>query len=230
MKYFLLLTTVFACVATADTMMFATPPGTTIAGAGAVSANAMFTTTAGTLTIVLNNLQANETDDGQAISDLEFQFAGPLAGTTTLASDTGTTVSVSNKTPTFGGSISAGWGFGSYNSGFIVCIICGSTGVTPPYQTSPPSHLILGPGPYTNANSSIDNHSPYINQTLTITISNPNITTATDISNVVFSFGTTFGSDVQAQVVTPEPSGVLLLSLIAVPLAFWRLKSRLQRG
>lgn len=226
MRKILLLAACSACIASADTMIFQTPPGSTISGSGSVAARAYFTTGAGTLTISLVDLLANPTDDGQTISDLEFQVVGGLSGTTTMTSDIGQTITIGGGTGTTGTTGTANWGFGAYNSGFITCIICPTSPLSqPPNPTAPPSDLIVGPGPYSNANASFTSHDPYINQTLTITISNMNITTTTQISNVVFSFGTQFGSTVGGIVLTPEPSGALLLSLMIVPFAVWRLRS-----
>jgi hypothetical protein len=61
-----------------------------------------------------------------------------------------------------------------------------------------PSDLIIGPGPYDNANGSIDGngpHNPFINQSATFTATDPSITDATTITDVVRSFGTQFGVD-----------------------------------
>lgn len=187
-------------------MLFTTPPGAIVGGVS-VSASALFQTTAGQLTIVLSNTMANITSDSAAVSGLEFDFDPAVTGTTTLASDTGTTISVSNHVGTPDSTvIDAGWAFGTFNSEDILCIICQAT-LMPPYHTAPPSHLILGPGPYTNANSSIDNHSPFMNQSVTFTITNPNITANTQIADVLIRFSTTFADseEINGLSTTPEP-------------------------
>jgi hypothetical protein len=216
-----------ALAANAKQILFSTDPSATMGG-NPVSASALFTTSSGQLTIVLSNLLANETSDGQAISGLEFNLSQILAGTGTLT-DTGTTVSVSNHVGTPDSTVvDAGWAFGTYNSENILCIICQS-GLTPPDHTAPPSHLILGPGPYTNANGSITAHSPYMDQTVTFTINNSSITENTDISGVIFKFGTNFSDSTQttgipsdpghSEAVTPEP-GTLALAGIPALLLF----------
>ena len=83
-----------------------------------------------------------------------------------------------------------------------------------------PATLIIGPGPYTNANGSIrDNnpHNPFINTSATWTLAFAGATAGTVISNVVFSFGTTPGANVPV----PIPAAVWLfgsglLGLIAI--------------
>ncbi len=83
-----------------------------------------------------------------------------------------------------------------------------------------PATLIIGPGPYTNANGSIrDNnpHNPFINTSATWTLAFAGATAGTVISNVVFSFGTTPGANVPV----PIPAAVWLfgsglLGLVAI--------------
>jgi hypothetical protein len=73
--------------------------------------------------------------------------------------------------------------------------------------------LIIGPpaasGNYTAANSSIagnDPHNPFLNQTATFTLALSGVTAATNISNVIFSFGTADGNNVAV----PIPAAVWL--------------------
>ena len=68
-----------------------------------------------------------------------------------------------------------------------------------PTTNPPPSHLIIGAGAYTNANASIAGngpHNPFLDRSATFTISDSTITSATVASDLVFGFGTGFGSDV----------------------------------
>ena len=83
-----------------------------------------------------------------------------------------------------------------------------------------PAGLIIGPGPYTNANGSIndnDPHNPFVDQSATFTFAVTGATADTVISNVLFSFGTTPGTNVGI----PIPAAVWLfgsglLGLIAI--------------
>ena len=192
--------------------IFVTPAGATTGG-GAVNAQATFTASAGSLTITLQNLLANPTDVAQLLSDLDF--AVPLTASTTLTSS-GAFINVNaDHTTTAAGSGSTGWVLSSLGgNNYTLCDICtGAAG---------PSHLIIGPGPYGNANGSIagnNPHNPFINQTATFVLTNSSITANTLVSNVVFSFGTTAGIDVpgvpqQSDIPgVPEPTTASLAGL-----------------
>jgi hypothetical protein len=68
-----------------------------------------------------------------------------------------------------------------------------------------PIDLIIGTGPYTNANSSIIVHDPSIQGTGTFALSALGVTASTQVTGVIFSFGT--GPDTFLPVTTvPEPS------------------------
>src|ERR1051325_2516447 len=130
---------------------------------GPVSAEALLTLdmSAHTLDIALTNLLVNPVSDGQLVSSL---FIGGLAGAPVLAS------SVANQGNPPGSTVSprpggTGWGFGGVAGGYALCIICPGS-LPAPGKTAPPSLLIIGPpdsgGQYSNANSSIFTHSPYL--------------------------------------------------------------------
>jgi hypothetical protein len=169
--------------------IFVTPTGATTSG-GAVNAQATFTASAGSLSVTLVDLFANPTDVAQLLSDLDFTVS--LTGTTTLTSS-GSLITVNaDGSTTAGATGSTGWTFSSLGgNNYTLCDICGGG--------SGPANLIIGPGPYTNANGSIAGngpHNPFINQTATFTLSNSSITADTTVSNVVFSFGTVSGINV----------------------------------
>jgi PEP-CTERM motif len=197
--------------ALADQVTFNTAPGATSAG-GSVSATAIFTVSpSGTLTIQLTNNTVNPGNVGQNISDLSFTIAGR---TGTLSSSTGNTIFVNDNGTTSPGSngVSTGWVLDSSGPNFHLNGLAGSA--------NGPAFTILGaPGPggvYSNANSSIagnDPHNPFLNQQATFTLSIPGLTSATQISGVNFSFGTTAGDDVPGTPGTPvpEPASMLLL-------------------
>jgi hypothetical protein len=79
--------------------------------------------------------------------------------------------------------------------------------------------LIIGPpggATYANANGSIAGnkpHNPFLNQSATFTITAPNVTAATTITGVVFSFGTTEGAVLIPGALVPEPSSLVLGSV-----------------
>jgi len=201
--------------ARAGSITYATPLGSSTPG-GAVDAEAVFTTSAGALTITLTDLQANPTNVGQLLSDLSFTASGTDAlNGASLASSQGQEIAV-NKGGTFstGATVPTGWiPTLSGNSGNLDVLGGGGAG---------PEHLIIGPpdhsGLYSNANGSIAGngaHDPFLNQSATFTITGPNITADTSITGASFSFGTTEGAagyTVTGSAV-PEP-GSLVLALI----------------
>lgn len=197
----------------AQTYTFSTPSGSTDSAGDPVSATATFVVSAGQVVVTLTDNLVNPKDIGQLISDLQFTLSGGgFTGTSTLSSSSGTTIFVNaDGTTTAGSTGKTGWALGTTSSGLILCVICPSN-ITP---TGPvPSQLIIGPplnGVYSAANSSIAGnspHNPFLTNSPTFTVSNSSInsTGSTLVSNVVFSFGTTFGNNVP----TPEPGTLAL--------------------
>ena len=106
----LAIVTLTSAVATkADTVTYVTPTGSSTGG-GPVNARAVLTVNpAGTLTVVLTNLQANPTDVAQLISDFSFTTTGAPTGT--LTSSLGQQINVlAGGTTTLGPTASTGWG------------------------------------------------------------------------------------------------------------------------
>jgi hypothetical protein len=177
-----------------------------------VSANATFTTGAGTLTITLRDTLANPHDVAQVVSDLSFTVGngGSLSGSS-LSSSSGQEITIaSNGTFTLGSTVSTGWG---YTPGKLDVL----------GTSTAPKHLIIGPpgngGTYSNANPSIAGnkpHNPFLNQSATFTITGSGITSDTTITSATFSYGTTEGAATAGGFV-PEP-GSLVLSASGVGL------------
>jgi hypothetical protein len=191
-------------IASATTITFVTPSGSTTSD-GSVSASAVFTTGPGTLTITLNDLLSNPTSVGELLSNLQFALSSSLNGSASMSSSATERTVNSDNSFTEGSMVSTGWAFEA-SGGAIICMICPNNMTTAP--TNPPSHLIIGAGPYTNANGSIAGnrpHNAFLDETATFTISDSAITSATVASDVVFGFGTQFGSDVTGQVSTNAP-------------------------
>jgi hypothetical protein len=202
---------VFAGVANAD-QVFTTPTGAVNPITGQpVAATADFSLSGSTLTITLTNNTAGMVSAGQLLTGLTFTLSDGTG--VSLNNETGDLVNVGSGgvVSPYGGSVDAlGWGFGSTGTNiFELCVIC-SGGVTSPVT---PEQGILGPvsadGKYDNANSSIDGnvpHNPFVSNTATFTLTVPTGVTAKD---VVFTFGTQTGGNVNA----PEPASLLLLGL-----------------
>ena len=192
--------------------IFTTSAGATVSD-GAVDASATFALVNGNqLQITLTDNLANPKSVGQLISDLQFSLSGVTGLSLSSMSSTGITIN-GNHTPTTDGTVNSGWIEGVFGSGFLLCVICAHEDGGDPHdfpKDAAPAELIIGPGPYTNANGSITGnspHNPFLYQTATFTLSGTGITSSTSVSNVVFSFGTQFGSDVTG---TPGGGGVTL--------------------
>jgi len=181
-------------VAHASTVTFATPTGATNPVSGQpVDASATFTTGPGIMSVVLQNLQANPTDVSQLISDLDFTLSTGATTGSGLASLTTPITVAGNGTTTLGTPGSTGWVLNNNVSGGLQLSVLGTT--------AGPSMLIIGPpgpgGVYTNANGSIAGngpHNPFLNETATFTITDANISDATNVTAATFSFGTTAGA------------------------------------
>jgi hypothetical protein len=191
---------------------YVTPMGSN-AGGQPVNVEAIFVTSASTLTITLQNLQANPTSLIQCPSDLIFTVdSGSTLAGSTLTTSSGQEITVNaGGTFTLGSTVATGWPYDP-TAGEVNVLAPGGAG---------PTHLIIGPpGPgnlYSNANGSIAGngpHNPFLNQSASFTITGSGITANTTITSATFSFGTTSGVNVQG-VPVPEPHS-LVLSLTGI--------------
>ena len=200
----LLMISIGAGAAHANSFLFTTPAGSSTSG-GPVSASAMVTTGAGTVTIMLSNLQANITDVAQAISDFAFTLNGG-ATSGTLTASSGQEINIAgNGTFALGSTVSTGWAL----TGLALSVLGTPTG---------PAHLIIGPpaggGTYSAANGSIAGNGPhnaFLNQSATFTLAITGVTAATNVTGATFSFGTTAGVNIPGTPTgTPEPGTLVL--------------------
>lgn len=200
-----------AITAHAGTVTFTTAPGATETGGNPVSASASITTSAGQVGITLSNLLANPTDVAQLLSDFSFTLSGTTSGAT-LFSSSGQEITLgSGGSSSLGSTVATGWILSSPSTGNYLLndLAAGAAG---------PSHLIIGPGPYTSANGSIAGngpHNPFLNGSATFTLNITGVTADTTVSNVVFSFGTTSGDNVPGgsgpNTTIPEPVSLSLV-------------------
>lgn len=179
----------------------------TATGTG-LDVSATVTTGTNSVTITLTNLEANPTSAAQEISGVYITLGSTLT-TDSISSVTGALLNSSFASTT--GNAGAHWGT-SVVSGDKICLE--SAGNCAP--GGQPYDLIIGPGPYTNANPSITNHSPVIDQTATFVLTVAGVNSDTDINGLTFQFGTSEGEVTLTGTPStppsvPEPSSLILL-------------------
>ena len=235
-----------AQIVSAGTITYVTPGGSATTD-GSVDARAVFTLGANDVQITLTNLLENPTADGQLISALTFNVSGATgaASPTTLTTTNSGLISKINS----GGSYSAG----TLDSLTHWQATEASTLINLTTLTfAKPYVLIIGPddtdgfsgtslsgtGLYSNANSSIIQHDPVVLGTATFNIAIAGVTTTSTLSNVVFQFGTTAGNDTVngatgidtfGSPTVPEPSTLVMWSLLAGVFGVGGLRNRLRR-
>src|SRR5215467_8093709 len=153
-------------------------------GDGPESASATVTTGAGTVTVMLSSLITNPTAAGQLVSGIQINLGGGVPATASLSSATGTTINIAP-----GGAVTPGGAithWGATVSGGTIFLATAGTGA----PGGSPINLIIGSGPYTNANPSITRRNPQIQNTGTFNLTTAGVTAATPINSAVFEFGT----------------------------------------
>jgi hypothetical protein len=194
-RFFPLVLVCFAMTAHAGLITYNTASGAT-AGGESVSASAVFNITdANHFTITLNNTIGSISDAGQLLTDLEFK----LAGTVTYLSSSGNFVNIdSSGNASSAGSGATGWIFGNDTTAhsWLLCVICGDG-----FDSGTNNGTIVGNGPYSSANSSINGnsgHNPFLLNGATFNFSTGSslpLDGSNPFSSVVFSFSTAFGVD-----------------------------------
>lgn len=196
----------------AISVTFVTPAGST-QGGQPVDALVTIVTGAGSVSVELQNSQANPISVIQNLSDLSLTF-GDNVGAFSLAGSSGTEVDVAGGgTFTLGPTVATGWALSSPSANQLYLNVLGTL--------VGPAHTVIGPpgGPtYSNANGSIAGngpHNPFLFQSVTFDILAAGVTADTTVTGVVFSFGTAAGNDTPGVPgpgpEVPEPGSVLLL-------------------
>ena len=199
------------------TQCFATDPAVSCAGSSGatgnagtdVNATATFTTGANTVTVVLTNVLADPRSVSQLISGVFFTVSGTASGGGLQT----TNVSFVNVADHGSFSTSAGsttWLLSNAGAAFHLDVL--------PGPASGPANLVIGPpgpdGTYGNANGSIGGnrpHNPFISQTVTFTLALAGVTSATTITDVAISFGTT-----PSTIPIPAAAWLFVSGLIAI--------------
>ncbi len=206
---------VSAQISLADTLTFVTPAGSAFTNTGPVSAQATVTTGNGIVTVNLTNLITNQVDVGQAISDFSINLSGSNLDLTS-SSSSGTQLYVDSV-----GSVSQVGPVTDFlpSSGYT---LAGNTLSINWLGSGNPAYTILGPassnGSYDYANGSIAGnpaHNPFLNGVVTFTFSITGVTSNTNLSGAVFSFGTQAGNNISGDPV-PEPSSLLLIASVVL--------------
>ena len=168
-------------------------------GDGPESASATINTSPTQITIDLSSLIANPTGAGQLVSGIELML-GSTPGSATFGGGTGTLINIApGGAVTPDGTTTTHWGDALVGSNlFVATAGTGSAGGSP-------INLIIGPGPYTNANPSITGRNPSIQNPGHFTINLTGLTGALTVTGVQFEFGT--GPDnTLPGVAVPEPA------------------------
>jgi hypothetical protein len=189
-----------ACASTGQAAVIAYE-ATGSSGGQAVDATALFTTGAGSVTVVLTNLEANPISASQLLSGIVFQFSN-TPSSVALSSDTGQLIDLSGGVATPVAGSPDRWS-AALSSGAVKLS---------PLGGGQPDQLIIGPGPYTNANKGISNFNPQVSRTATFGLTVGGISSTTTITSAKFLFGTKPDATLSGHVVpTPEPASIALL-------------------
>jgi hypothetical protein len=216
-----------AAPAVASTYLYSTPGGAKnpFDNSQPVLATAQFTFTEGELEIVLTNGQQDVRSAGQAISGLSFQVDNRALAFDDIDYAAFGQLTTINK----GGGYTAPAATGEVTSFSrssaipwlpVVAAVCSGARISfNVLSNSVNDHLLIGlPNSsthlYSNANSSIFHHDPFLYNAVTFIVRSDEIHVNPNISNVLVSFGTARGGDVRMSATAdtvPEPGTATLI-------------------
>ena len=216
----------FSVVASASPVLFNTVGGVDAKGNPVSASGSVNVADGGLVTVTLNNLQTGIFAADQLLSDFFFTLSSaPGVPLNTTSTPTGSLVSVaSGGVVTSSNATITGWALTS--SGGTIHLDSLADG---------PSQTIIGS--VSNApNASITgNHNPYLNGSATFSFTIAGVTSATTVSNGIFSFGTDAGDNISGCVVggpschsstVPEPVTSALVGSGLIALFFVRRRVR----
>jgi hypothetical protein len=166
-----------------------------------VAASATFSFSSDSVTITIQNLEANLTASNQLISGLQFTLSGTPTG---QSFSSGSAVEMNLSPPNYtllnGGNPEATTRWHLASAHELTALGGGQ-----------PSQLIIGPpngsNQYTNANGGANNFNPNLFESATFTLTyTGGVTSATTVSDVKFEFGT-----------NPSEDGIIPGTLVSVP-------------
>jgi hypothetical protein len=227
----------------AATFSFSTPNGAEDPAKNPVAASAIFVVSGNTITITLENTEANPVDDGQVLDALTFQLANqsiPNGATISMnmtesefvdIGSSGSYTQVTSNLPSWNLSDTVSgstidFDFCNYKETGMNCTSAGSDA---------PSGGIIGASgagnKYTDANSTIKGGpaNPYIysEATITLTLSSGTFSTsAASYKDVLFGFGSNVVDDIPVPA-APEPSTFWMMGLLGVGLAAFQYRHKL---
>ncbi|MCC7085868.1 MAG: hypothetical protein IT427_12775 [Pirellulales bacterium] len=199
------------------TIQYQTVPGSTIGGEP-VDARATFTTSTDTIAVKIENFQADPISPKSVVYDVLFNVStGQNTGTITSTTGIERTI-ISGGTYTDTGLVSnTDWGL--FTSGANLHL----DRLAAPGQKK---HGVIGPpnagtNKYDAAGGALTGgpHNPFWGGSADFVLNVPGVTANSSITAISFSFDTSAGNDVPAQLV-PEPAGVVLGSLGLICLTY----------
>jgi len=231
----------------ASTFGFSTPAGAQTIGVNGdpLAASAIFTVSANTITITLNNLEANPTTDAQVLDALTFQLNGqtiPGGATINLSMSETKFIKVTNGGSDPQTSATLSWNLSDQVTGstvdfsFCNAIVTGTNCTSA--GTDAPAGGIIGAAAsnnkYTNADSTIRGSSanPYIfeDASFAITMSSGTFNlNQSNYTNLLFGYGDTTNEYEAVGGVAPEPSSFwMIAAALALGLAAFPYRHKLR--
>ena len=188
-----------------------------------IDASATITVNDGAIIVQLTNLEGNATSIGQEVSGIQITLGGlSTTGAVTLTSATGTLININGNGTYYNSSSSITQWSPSASGGMLAL-------------TTSTNDLIIGAPDsnnlYSNSDNSISNNDPTIQNTATFYLTVANATSATTVTNAIFSFGTgtsdPWVTGTQSQV--PEPASLLMFGTALLALAALLARGRRMR-